>query len=528
MNRRESALYTPVPRDPVTRRQALRRLGGAAVGAAGALGTNTLGRLSAVAAAAASTTPGTPIPGWLPYVHSEIGVAFQYPPGWTVRILESGLASMAEGRDGLTGARAYSQLFTVRKGSSSATLLYVIASNLGLLLDGFRAVEGVRLSTKPDLSALRYVYNGADGPRKGTLALEVNGGGAVGMGFDAPATAYARQLRTLTTAIGTFRWFESSLGLQEAFEPHEHAFSVMVPKGWTPDLKVIRPAVDAGWVFRVSDAGGETSAEVRRPQTPSFAVPAPSFPIPEGQWYHYADRWGWQPLLVYRYLPGKEYLRWFLLPTMQPARPGLALLGWGDRPDLTFTSETQAIVRASGGSAAGGEVEYVWTRRDGVRMHGRAVAVTIFAPLPGGRGLGNWSVPHLMLAEAPEARYSTAVSAMIVLNTTFQLDAAWYRAEAAGAAKRWQIIMSTERELFNKFQETLKHRQDVVLKAAEDWDAHIRYSFSGSSDFGSYVPIGADKILTRDGRVVSVIDLGGKTVEEWQKNNPNGYLEKVW
>ncbi|MHB8733581.1 MAG: hypothetical protein ACYDAB_17620 [bacterium] len=514
----------------LTRRRALGQWAGAAAGAAGAIWLNPLGRLwtPPAVSAASATTPGTPIPGWLPYVHSEMGVAFQYPQGWTVRILESGQASMAEGRDGLSGARAYSELFTVQKGTSSATLIYIIATNLGLLLDGFRAIEGVRLSAKPDLSAIRYVYNGADGLRKGTLTLEVNGGGAVAMGFDAPAALYAQRLHTLGTAIGTFRWFESSLGLQQAFEPREHAFSVMVPKGWTPDLKVIRPAVDAGWVFRVSDAGGQVSAEVRRPQTPSFAVPGPSFPIPEGQWYHYADRWGWQPLLVYRYLPAKDYLRWFLLPTMQPGRPGLALLGLGDRPDLALTPETQAIVRAFGGGAAGAEAEYVWTRRDGARMHGRALAVTVFVPLPGGRGLGNWSVPHLMLAEGPDARYSTAVSAMITLNTTFQLDAAWYRAEIAGARKRWQIIMSTERELFNKFQETLQHRQDVALKAAEEWDTHIRYTFSGSSDYGAYVPIGADKVLTQDGRVVSVVDLGGKSVEQWQAANPNGYLQKVW
>lgn len=520
---------------PLSRRDALGRLAAAAGGTLAGIGTRALpgqapGLTARAAGAPAGAAPPAPpaVPGWPAFVHARLGVAFQYPPGWTVRILESGQPSIAEGHDGLSGARAYGTLFTVKEGTSSAALIYVLATNLGLLLDGFRAVEGVRLSTKPDLSALRYVYTGPDGPRKGTLTIAVARGGGSALGFDAPAGAYAARVGTLTTVIRTFRWFKSSLDLKETTEGREHAYSVMIPAGWTADLRVIRPTVEAGFVFGATDPTGRVTAEIHRPQTPAFTVPAPSLPFREGSWYPLGAQWGWEPLLVYRYLPGKEYLRSFLLPSLQTARPGLVLTGWGDRPDLTLYPEAQAAARAFGGSVAAGEAEYAWRHGDGTRMRGRAVAVTVYVPLPGGRGLAQWVAPLVLRAEAPDAQYDTAVVAMITLNGSFRPDPRWYAAEIAGAQKRWDIIERTQRELFQTYKKVVKARQKAFYDAAEKWDQHIRDTPSSGSDFGTVVAYGESSVRTADGRIIPVIELGGKSVADWMRENPSGYLQKVW
>jgi hypothetical protein len=161
-------------------------------------------------------------------------------------------------------------------------------------------------------------------------------------------------------------------------------------------------------------------------------------------------------------------------------------------------------------------------------MRGRAVAVTLYGPSPTGQGVGLWSAPHVMLAEAPEPGINTAVVAMLTINASLKINPRWFAAELKGSRDRWRIIRETERALFAKYQEAVERRQDASLAAAEKWDAYIRHSFSGSSDYGNYVPYGRDTIRTQDGRVVPVIELGGKTVTEWMNDNPNGYLKKAW
>jgi hypothetical protein len=482
-------------------------------------------RRVAAAGPAAPSGAAAVIPGWPSFVNRALGIAFQHPPGWTVRVLESGQAGASEGADGLSGCRAYGQLFTVKEGTGSGALISVLAANLALALDEFRIVDAVRLSSAPDLSALRFTCRYVDGPRKGTLTVSVKKGGAVLLGFDAPEARYAARVDAMSATIGTFRWFEPSPALAETVEPRERAYSMMIPQAWRPDLSVIRPQIDAGFAARVTDPTGLLSIEIHRPMTPACAAPHAAYPIPEGSWYPLGAKWGMDPLLVYRYLPGKDYIRWFLLPRLQ--RPGLQIAGWGNRPDLEVSSDMAAIKRAFGGRADGGEAEYTWTTAQGTRMRGRAIALTVFVP-----GLSQapalWYAPLVLLAEAPEDQFAAAVVALTAANASFRLDSRWYDLELKTSRKRWRIIFETEKLLFTTYEETLQHRQDAVLKAAEQWDAYIRYSFASNSDFGGYVPYGSDSILLADGRVIPVIELGGKTVAQWAQDNPSGYLKKVW
>jgi len=508
----------------VTRRALLRS--GAAL-AAGA------GSLSALAGAATALNPteAAGVPGWLRYQQDQIGVGFQHPPGWTVRILESGMAGVAAGRDGLSGARAFGQLFTVKEGTGSSTLIFVLASNLGILLDEFKIIEAVRLSTDPDLSALRYTFSYVDGIRKGTLTVQAKKGAGVLLGFDAPAAQYAAQVATLNTVIGTFQWFKPTLALRQAAEPREHAFTAMLPQTWRANFQVIRPAIDAGFVARATDPTGQLAVEAHLPQTPYFFTPHPMVPIREGDWYHAGDQWGIQPYLVLRYLPGTEFIRSYVLPQMQRGRPDLRLAGAGNRPDLATTSDAAIARKVAHGSADGGEAEYVWTGPGGVAMRGRIVVLTILVPgLSGAPGL--WLASPLLLAEAPASRFNEAVAVLTTMYASLRPDARWKAAELKGARDRWRIILQTQKQLFNTFEETMQRRQDAALHAAEEWDTTIRYTFAGSSDYGSYVPIGDDKILTADGQVVDVVGLGGKSVSEWQgemqKAGQPAYLQKAW
>lgn len=504
------------------RREALRLI---AAGIAGGWGPAVLGPALRGVADASSAPPG--IPGWPSFVQPMLGVAFQRPPGWTVRVLESGPAGASEGADGLSGARAYGQLFTVNEGTGSGTLIYTLADYLALSLDEFRIVEAVRLSTTPDLGALRFTFSYFDGPRKGTITVSVKKGAGSLLGFDAPQAAYAARVDSLNRMIGTFRWFEPAPALDTAVEPRERAYSMMIPQGWRPDLSVIRPQIDAGFSARVTDATGLLAIELHRPMTPGFITPHPMVPFAEGSWYPLGSRWGMEPLLVYRYLPGKDYARWFLMPGMQRQRPGVQIVGWTDRPDLEISPEVSAIKRAFGGRANGGEVEYAWTTAQGVRMRGRAVVQTVIVP-----GLGQapalWQTPLLLLAEAPETEFNAAVVALLTANGSLHVDARWYEAERATSGKRWQIIHETEKILYDTYQETMRHRQEVFQRAIERWEVHIRHSFAGHSDYGEYVPYGNDTILLPNGKVVRVVELGGKTIAQWAQANPNGYLKKVW
>ena len=507
-----------------TRRELLRDLGAVLAGAI----LSSAGR--AWVRPAAGLAQGAPA-GWSRYLQPQLGIVLAHPPGWAVRTLESGQTGASRGPDGLTGPRAYGQLYTVKEGTGSTALLNAVADGLTLLFDDFRVVEKVRLSTTPDLSALRYTFPFVDGLRKGTLTMSVKKGGAVALGFDAPAAEYAASVDTLTAIAGTFRWFESSLHLAEATEPRERAYSVMVPGGWRPDLSVKRPHIDAGFVAKASDPATGATVEVHRPYTPSFIAPNSMLAqagYREGTQYPLGAKWGMEPLLVYRYMAGKEFIRSYLLPALQGSRPGLAITGLGDRADLAFDPQVALVRKTLGGGGAGGEVEFTWTRADGVRMRGRAVAVTLYGPSPTGQGVGLWGAPQVMLAEAPEPGINTAVVAMLTMNASLKINPRWFVGELKGSRDRWRIIRETEKILFTKYQETVQRRQEASLAAAEQWDAYIRHSFSGSSDYGNYVPYGRDTIRTQDGRVVPVIELGGKTVTEWMNDNPNGYLKKAW
>jgi hypothetical protein len=469
------------------------------------------------------------IPGWLRFVDPYVGIVFQHPPGWTVRVQESGMAGAAEGPDGLTGARAWGQLVTVRDGANSTQLVHALAANLSQAIHGFRTVDSVRLSTSPDLSALRFSFPYVDGVRKGTLIMTVKKGSAVALGFDAPAPTYINNLGRLTAMIGTFRWFESSLRLEKATEPHERAFSVMRPGGWQARLSVVRPQVDAGFAVTMNDPTGALRVEISRPYTPLFVAPGTAANLlgPEGSPYPLGQRWGWAPLLVHRHLPGAAFLRGFLLPALARTRPRLQLVGLGNRPDLMFSPEA-GLARAFGGTAAGGEAEYVWTGREGLQRRGRAIALTIYAPGPDSRAPALWYAPFVLLAEAPAPLFNTAVAAMVVANASLAAGPRWLAGELQGSRERWRIINETERVLSNTYQDAVRRRQDAAHEAAEKWDQTIRHTFAGSSDYGTYVPYSSDRILTNDGRIVPVVELGGQTVAEWMTSNPTGYLQKAW
>jgi len=513
----------------VTRRTFLRAGAALIAGAAAPLGP--LVRTGGAAPGAPAPAADGGVPGWPRYQQDQLGIAFQHPPGWTVRVLENGMPAVAAGRDGLAGARAYGQLFTVKEGTGSATLIFVLASNLAIDLDAFKIVQAVRLSTDPDLSALRYTFNYADGPRKGTLTVQVNKGGGALLGFDAPAGQYAEQAKTLATTIGTFHWFKPTLALYQAVEPKEHAFTAMVPEHWRTNFQVIRPAIDAGFVAGATDPTGRLSVDVHLPQTPFCVTPAQGVPLREGDYYHMGDQWGIQPYLVLRYLPGKEYLRSFVLPQLGRQRPDLRLVGWGDRPDLATNVDSAIAKKVAHGSADGGEAEYVWTAPGGVAMRGRLVTLTILVPgLDGAPGL--WFASQLLRAEAPTAQFNEAVAVLTTMNGSLRPDAAWKAAELKGAGDRWRIILNTQKAVFNIYQQVMKNRQDAEEKADEQWDETIRYTFSGGSDYGSYVPLGDDTIMTADGQVVQVVGLGGKSVADWQaaqaKNGGDTYLQKAW
>ena len=501
-------------------RRILLQSGAALIGSAAARAWN----LQDLTPASAAAAPNSGIPGWLRFQQDPLGFSFQYPPGWTPRTLEVGTPTVASGRDGLSGARAVGQLFTLRQGTTSDTVISVLATNLALILDRFTIVEGVRLSTNPDISALRYTMNYFDGPRKGTLVAMVGKRAAVTLAFDAPAAQYAGQLPTLTTIIQTFRWFPPSLPLQQAIEQREGAFTAMVPVGWRATFQVIRPAVDAGFVARVSDPSGQITAEAHLPQTPFFVLPNPAFGIREGGWFTLAN--GIDPYFVLPYLPGKEYIRSFLQPQGRRSRPDLHITGLGDRPDLATSAEA-AVWRQNHASVDGGEAEYAWTGPGGIRMRGRVVALTILVP-----SLRLWSAPSVIFAEAPEGRINTAVAAAITLAGSIRPVPVWLAAESKGSRERWRILIDTQRKLFEEYESVIQHRQEVVAHAAEKWDQYIRYTFSGSSDFGDYTPLGPDTVLTADGKVVRVVGIGGQTVAGWQsaqgKAGGSSYLQKAW
>lgn len=473
----------------------------------------------------AAAPPTGDVSGWPRFQQDALGFSFQYPPGWTPRTLESGIPSVTSGRDGLTGARALGQLFTLRQNTASDTLISVLASNLALLLDQFTVVEGARLSTNPDISALRYTMNYVDGPRKGTLVAMVGKSAAVTLAFDAPAAQYAAHLPELTTIIQTFRWFPPTLALQQGIEPKERAFTAMVPVGWRATFQVIRPAVDAGFVARVSDPSGQIIAEARLPQTPFFVLPNPAFGIREGGWFTLTN--GIDPYFVLPYLPGKEYIRSFLQPQARRTRPDLRITRLGARPDLAASAEAAAWRRQSQAVIEGGEAEYAWTAPGGGRMRGQVVVLTILVP-----SLRLWSAPQLIFAEAPEAQINTAVAAAITLAGSIRPLPVWLAAEIKGSRQRWRILIETQAQLFREYQSVIQHRQEAVERAAEKWDQYIRYTFSGSSDFGPYTPLGPDTILTADGKVAHVVGLGGQTVSGWTsaqaKRGGSTYLQKAW
>jgi hypothetical protein len=287
----------------LTRRQALRGLGGTILGAAPLAGLLRPG----VGAAAG----GGLVTGWPLYVQAELGVALQHPPGWTVRAIENGVVAVTEGSDGLTGARAYGQFLILNAATRSDGLAAVLAQYLALNFDGMRVAAPFRLSTSPDLSAVRYTLPYIDGQRKGTLIAGVAGTAAILLGLDAPAAAYASRVNVLAQILGSFRWFQSSLNPRQAAEPREGAFSAAIPQGWRATLAVVRPSINAGFAVTASDPSGQLSIELHRPAMPGFAGPTPM--LREGTWYDIGSRWGIQPLFVSRYLPGKEYIRSFLL-----------------------------------------------------------------------------------------------------------------------------------------------------------------------------------------------------------------------
>ncbi|MDP2871697.1 MAG: hypothetical protein Q8P31_04080 [Bacillota bacterium] len=418
--------------------------------------------LAGVAVSGCRRSGGDVGPGWVSH-QDPAGYALQCPEGWRVG----------------QGARGG---FTCRSPAGDAEALFwgaVLKEGFALDEPGLRQVLGAALGPHEVQSVrqvgssggwvARAVVRHESGDWPGVYVSAVDGRNLMLSGFSATPAAQAQHLPVLLGVLASFSFTADPAGIAalagatgfETFrDPHEGAFSLLVPKGWTVTGGLDRPYIDAALRLELTD--GQAYIHVASPYPPLFVTPSfilTQLGLREGSayspWGHFFNPYGkaWD-MQVRSYRDAAAYIREIFAPYLAQVLPGTALVSVQARPDVA-----EAIPRPSGVVACTSALAE-FTGPDGIRQ-----GCTVTDQLMSAGGIGLWGV-SLVYWRAPESKAQGVRQLISVMEQSFRVDTGWAGREAAQVNQRLGIISRTGDEIAATVDAVYRYRAAVEDRAA--------------------------------------------------------------
>ncbi len=251
-------------------------------------------------------------------------------------------------------------------------------------------------------------------------------------------------------------------------DPHEGAFSLEVPTGWTVRGGVFRAApVDTRTMAEVSSPDATTLVFLGDWELPTFTEPTPILLMtgfPEGSWY--SPGYG-VTMMVRRYVPGLEFAREYVLTKVARSVSGVKITLARERSDV---ADALNAVYAQYGQVgvsirwSAGEVCFTGLR-DGRATEGYCFASTRLVQ-PAGMAGALWNAEYLGgFLTSPDKRSLTEeiLSHMV---QSVQLNPQWVAVQQHIAGEASRIVSRTHQDISRLLHESFQHRQQTYDELA--------------------------------------------------------------
>lgn len=401
------------------------------------------------------------------------GLVLLHPRGWSVQ--ERGGGAFAVFHPGPSGAAdAVVAVQPIERIDGSALgVVREVGRVLPDLFPGARASQAEVRSESPEVAIADFSYE-AGGESFAGAALCFRSGDrgvlyAYATGVGAPEEA-SSSVRHILENFSYVLPGQGGFGAGQVPEmvswrdPKEDAFTCPVPKGWSVDGGLARfHAVDVRPEVLVTSPDGRILVRLGDSWIPPFVTPGPALTstgFGEGMWYS-PD--GLLRVLVQRYLGGAEFATAIYLPQ----RVGrFEVTDRQERPELAARAAAMWQQAGMNVRVDTGEVSFT-AETDAGRRRGYAMVQTVFLPMMGSAGDGNWFVTgfHGYLATADREDVARAVMASMVGG--FRMNPRWVDGMVQTAGEVSRITYETQGQINDMIHQTYVNRQASEERTAQ-------------------------------------------------------------
>jgi len=430
---------------------------------------------------------------WEPYQDPRLGFAVERPTGWNVVADAHTILVYSPERSAFVlavsihGAPGISATAWLEKLPSAYPSLFPQAQAMQITPQPQAAAApgGVQ---PPEEAVGVLSYQGVQGAGRARLLCSVapDGSGmvyaiaALSDRFEAQRETLLRILKSLTfhapqPGAGDGEGAPAALTYTAWTDPREGAFHIEAPQGWTVEGGAFRfGPTDIRNSVRLRSPQDDILVQIGDPGITGFAVPTPflmQMGLHEGQVF---SPTGTFQSTVLRYLPARDFNRWYLQTHLSAALDNLAVVTEQALPEIARQHATM-LDQISGGMSqvAVDVVSTEFTGRD--RQSGRPVTGMILAtvdrypqdPMGGMMWTASLQICRCTADDQAEARKATAAAVLLHLVKSWRDDPQWSRRNQEMQAQILQQQNRDNQQFSNQMNQRHQDAMDHIRRAGE-------------------------------------------------------------
>lgn len=304
------------------------------------------------------------------------------------------------------------------------------------------------------------------------------------------------------------------LYLRRVVEPHEHAFSVLVPKGWLTEGGILRinPMTVGG--LGVNTIGAKVDFQVKRDERGTVLMhwlPEMTYKdmrrlgslgvgFPVGSMYMTAR--------VYPLMSAFAFLQQAIFPVQHPQARNVQVVERRPLPHLAKAFQEKAPCSPGMGCYTYDVGLLVVTYDEG-GVHYKEMLSTAIED-SGALGVGMWTNKNTTLVRAPAAEFEKIVPLFSMIQSSEQLNQSWVAAERQGMAQRGRNALATQKYVQDANRQIVEHRRNTYAEAANDMYLNMTNHEEYVNPYTKEVETGTNQYSNRwqnaDGEVIYTND----------------------
>jgi hypothetical protein len=302
------------------------------------------------------------------------------------------------------------------------------------------------------------------------------------------------------------------LYLRRVMEPREHAFSLLIPKGWRTEGGILRinPMTMNG---AVNTLGAKVDFQVKRDERGTVLmhwIPEMTYEDPRylPAQAHFPVGSMYMGMKVYPIMPAFTFLQQAVFPAQHPQARNMKVLGQRPQPHLAQAFQQKAPCRPGMGCYTFDAGLLTVTYDEG-GVHYKEMLLTAIED-SGALGVGMWTNKSTMLVRAPAAEFDKLAPLFALIQSSEKLNQSWLAGERRGEAQRAHNALAAQRYAQNVNHEIVEHRRNTYSEIANDMYLNMTNQEEYVNPYTKEVETGTNQYSNRwqngDGEVIYTND----------------------